>query len=85
MPAPQRKGDFLLVTTDERPRQIRRLIAACLKPAFRKDGTVTAGNASGLNDGAAGLLILEAGRAAALGLKPLARLVASASAGVEPS
>jgi acetyl-CoA C-acetyltransferase len=57
---------------------------AKMKPAFRKDGTVTAGNASGLNDGAAALVLAEAGRAAALGLKPLARLVGYAHAGVEP-
>ncbi|AWK88313.1 acetyl-CoA C-acyltransferase family protein [Azospirillum thermophilum] len=56
-----------------------------MKPAFKKDGTVTAGNASGINDGAAAVVIAEAGRAAALGLKPLARLVGYAHAGVEPN
>ena len=82
---PQRKGDALLVTTDERPRRDTSLESlAKLKPAFRKDGSVTAGNSSGLNDGAAGLLITSAERAQALGLKPLARIVASASAGVAP-
>jgi acetyl-CoA C-acetyltransferase len=55
-----------------------------LGPIFRKGGTVTAGNSSGLNDGAAALLIMSAERAAALGLKPLARVVASAAAGVDP-
>ncbi len=82
---PQRKGDALLVTTDERPRRDTSLESlAKLKPAFRKDGSVTAGNSSGLNDGAAGLLITSAERAQALGLKPLARNVASASAGEAP-
>lgn len=57
---------------------------AAMKPAFRKDGLVTAGNASGLNDGAAALVLAEAGRAAVLGLTPLARLVSYAHAGVEP-
>ncbi|MFD1623521.1 acetyl-CoA C-acyltransferase family protein [Azospirillum griseum] len=57
---------------------------AAMKPVFKKDGTVTAGNASGLNDGAAALVLAEAGRAAALGLTPLARLVGYAHAGVEP-
>src|SRR3546814_7747648 len=58
---------------------------AGMKPVFRKDGLVTAGNASGLNDGAAALVLAEAGKAAALGLKPLARLVASSHAGVDPA
>jgi len=57
---------------------------ARLKPAFRKDGTVTAANSSGMNDGAAALLLMSAGRARDLGLKPLARLVGSAAAGVPP-
>lgn len=57
---------------------------AKMKPVFKKDGLVTAGNASGINDGAAAVVLAEAGRAAALGLKPLARLVAYAHAGVEP-
>lgn len=82
---PQRKGEPLLVTTDERPRRDTTPESlARLKPAFRKDGSVTAGNSSGLNDGASALLILSAERARALGLKPLARIVASASAGVAP-
>src|SRR3546814_14549098 len=58
---------------------------AGMKPVFRKDGLVTAGNASGLNDGAAALVLAEAGKAAALGLKPLARLVASSHAGGDPA
>lgn len=82
---PQRKGPPLRVDTDEHPRPdvtIERLRA--LPPAFRPGGTVTAGNSSGLNDGAAALLIAEAGRARSLGLAPLARIVATGVAGVEP-
>jgi 3-oxoadipyl-CoA thiolase len=83
---PQKKGDPVLVSKDERPRRDTSLEAlAKLKPAFRKEGgTVTAGNSSGMNDGAAALLIMSAAKAKELGLKPLARIVASATAGVEP-
>jgi 3-oxoadipyl-CoA thiolase len=83
---PQRKGDPKLVETDERPRRDTSLESlAKLKPAFRKEGgTVTAGNSSGLNDGAAALLLMSEQKAKDLGLKPLARLVASAAAGVAP-
>jgi len=82
---PQRKGDPVLVTTDERPRRDTSLDSlARLRPAFRKDGTVTAGNASGMNDGAAALLLTSAEKAAALGLKPKARVVTTAAAGVPP-
>ncbi len=82
---PQRKGDPLIVDTDERPRRDTSLESlARLRPAFRSNGTVTAGNASGLNDGAAALLLMSDKRAVALGLKPLARIVASAAAGVDP-
>ncbi len=82
---PQRKGDRIVVTTDERPRRDTSLESlARLKPAFRKDGTVTAGNSSGLNDGAAAVLLMSAEKARQLGLKPLARIVASAAAGVPP-
>ncbi|MFX8681020.1 acetyl-CoA C-acetyltransferase, partial [Acinetobacter baumannii] len=56
-----------------------------MKPVFKKDGSVTAGNASSLNDGAAAVVLAEAGRAAALNLKPLARLVGYAHAGVDPA
>jgi 3-oxoadipyl-CoA thiolase len=85
VPIPQRKGDPILVTTDERPRRDTTPEGlARLKPAFRKNGTVTAGNSSGLNDGAAALLLMSDGKAAELGLKPLARVVASAAAGVPP-
>ncbi|SIQ08972.1 acetyl-CoA C-acetyltransferase [Aromatoleum tolulyticum] len=80
------KGGTALFDTDEHVRTGMTMEAlASMKPAFKKDGgTVTAGNASGLNDGAAAVVLAEAGRAAALGLKPLARLVGYAHAGVEP-
>ncbi len=85
VPIPQRKGDPLLVTTDERPRRDTTLESlARLKPAFRDGGSVTAGNASGLNDGAAALVLMSDRKAADLGLRPMARIVASAAAGVEP-
>jgi len=79
-----RKGETV-VDTDEHPRRdISRETLARLKPVFRKDGTVTAGNASGLNDGAAAVVVMSADKAAELGLKPLARIVSYAWAGVEP-
>jgi 3-oxoadipyl-CoA thiolase len=83
---PQRKGDPRIVDTDERPRRDTSLESlAKLKPAFAKEGgTVTAGNSSGLNDGAAALLVMSEEKAASLGLKPLVRIIASASAGVPP-
>ncbi len=82
---PQRKGDPVVVAIDERPRRDTSLEKlARLRPAFRKDGTVTAGNASGLNDGAAAVLLMSAEKAAELGLKPMARVVSSAAAGVHP-
>jgi acetyl-CoA acetyltransferase family protein len=83
---PQRKGDPVIVDTDERPRRDSSMeTLARLRPAFKKEGgTVTAGNASGLNDGAAAVLIMSDARAAELGLKPMARVVASAAAGVAP-
>ncbi len=85
VPIPQRKGEPLLVTTDERPRRDTTAESlARLKPAFRKEGSVTAGNSSGLNDGAAALLVMSAERARSLGLRPLARLITSASSGIEP-
>ncbi|HPP62835.1 MAG TPA: acetyl-CoA C-acyltransferase [Anaerolineales bacterium] len=85
VPVPQRKGDPVLVTTDERPRRDTTLESlAKLKPAFKKDGTVTAGNSSGLNDGAAALLLMSEDKARALNLRPLVRVVASAAAGVPP-
>jgi 3-oxoadipyl-CoA thiolase len=82
---PQRKGDPIMVTTDERPRRDTTMESlGRLRPAFRKDGTVTAGNSSGLNDGAAAILVMSAGKARLLGLKPMARLLTSAAAGVPP-
>ncbi len=82
---PQRKGDPKLVTTDERPRRDTSLVSlARLRPAFRKNGSVTAGNSSGMNDGAAALLVMSAEKADELGLKPLARVVTSAAVGVPP-
>ncbi len=83
---PQKKGDPKIVDTDERPRRDTSMESlAKLKPAFAKEGgTVTAGNSSGLNDGAAALLVMSEEKAKELGYKPLARLVASAAAGVEP-
>jgi 3-oxoadipyl-CoA thiolase len=83
---PQRKGNPIVVDRDEHPRPDTTLEQlAKLAPAFKKDGTVTAGNSSGINDGAAALLLMEAATAAGLGLRPLVRVVASAVAGVDPS
>jgi len=82
---PQRKGDPVTVSTDERPRRDTTLESLSkLKPAFREAGTVTAGNSSGINDGAAALLLMSDARAASLGIRPMARIVAAAAAGVEP-
>ncbi|MBW8011795.1 MAG: acetyl-CoA C-acetyltransferase [Chloroflexi bacterium] len=83
---PQRKGDPVVVDMDERPRRDTSLEAlARLRPAFRENGTVTAGNSSGLNDGSAAVLLMSAEKAQELNLKPMARVVASAAAGVNPS
>jgi len=80
-----RKG-IVLFDTDEYPKADASLDSlAKLKPAFKKDGTVTAGNASGINDGAAAVVMMEAGAAARAGLKPLARFVSYAVSGVDPS
>ena len=85
IPIPQRKGDPVRFDTDERPRRDTSMEALSrLKPAFKQDGTVTAGNSSGLNDGAAVLLVMEEARAKALGYRPMARVVSAASAGVPP-
>ncbi len=86
VPIPQKKGEPLLVEADEGPRadtSLERL--ARLKPAFREQGTVTAGNASQVNDGAAALLMTSAEKARALSLQPMARILATAVAGVHPS
>ena len=85
VPVPQRKGDPVLVSIDERPRRDTTMESlARLRPAFRKNGTVTAGNSSGLNDGAAALLVMSQQQARQLGLKPLVRILSSAAAGVPP-
>jgi len=82
---PQRKGESVIFDTDERPRRDTNMESlARLRPAFRKDGTVTAGNASGLNDGASTVLLMSAEKAVELGLKPMARVISSAAAGVPP-
>ena len=91
---PQRRGGPVVVNTDEHPRytktddgyQLATSIEALgkLRPAFRQGGTVTAGNSSGLNDGACALVLMSRSRADALGIRPLARWVASAAAGVDP-
>jgi len=83
---PQKKGPPLVVERDEHPRADTSAEAlARLRPAFRDGGTVTAGNSSGINDGASAVLLVEAERAAALGLKPLTRIVSTAVAGVDPA
>jgi len=83
---PQRRGDPLVVAQDEYPKPGTTLDAlARLRPAFKGDGSVTAGNASGINDGAAVLLVMRAATAAELGLEPLATVVAYASVGVDPA
>jgi len=85
VPVPQKKGEARLVDTDEYPRPgTTAETLAKLKPAFKKNGTVTAGNASGINDGAAALVVTTAGRARALGSSPLARIVSYASVAVDP-
>ncbi len=82
---PQRKGDPKVFDTDEHPRPDTGIEALSkLRPAFKKDGTVTAGNASGINDGAAAVLVMSADRAQAKGLKPMVRVVSYASGGVDP-
>lgn len=81
---PQRKGDPVVVDTDEHPRQTSPDALARLKPIVRPDGTVTAGNASGVNDGACALIVASESMAREQGLTPRARVVAMATAGVEP-
>lgn len=83
---PQRKGDPIIFDTDEFPKMgMTEEKLSRLKPAFKKDGTVTAGNASGVNDGAAALVIMSREKADSLGIKPLATIVSYANAGVDPS
>jgi acetyl-CoA C-acetyltransferase len=83
---PQRKGDPVVFDTDEFLNRKTNLEALSgLKPAFDKAGSVTAGNASGINDGAAAVMVMSAAKAAALGLKPLARIASYASAGLDPA
>ncbi len=86
VPVPESKGDPVVVDRDEGPRldaSLEKL--AALKPAFREGGTVTAGNSSSINDGAAALLVMERSAADRLGMNPMARWVASAVAGVDPA
>jgi len=86
VPVPQRKGEPVLVTTDEYPRPDTTTdTLAALRPAFEADGTVTAGNASGINDGAAAMVVLSEDRAAELGVTPMARILGYAWNGVDPS
>lgn len=83
---PQRRGEPVIFDTDEFPRAGTTAEGlGKLRPAFDRDGTVTAGNASGINDGAAAVIVMTAARARELGLKPMARIVAFSAAGVDPS
>ena len=86
VPIPQKKGDVSMFDTDEPPRADTSLeTLAKLKPAFQEGGTVTAGNAPGVNDGAAALVVTSSEKAQALGRKPMARIVGQAVSGLEPS
>jgi 3-oxoadipyl-CoA thiolase len=86
VPVPQKKGDPVMFERDEHPRpETKPEDLAKLKPAFRAGGSVTAGNSSGINDGAAAILLMSEERAASSGLKPIARYVSSAVAGVDPA
>jgi len=86
IPVPQRKGDPVHFETDESPRGDSTLEALrALKPAFKKDGSVTAGNAPGVNDGAAALVVTSAERAGRLGRKPIARIIGQSVSGIEPA
>jgi acetyl-CoA C-acetyltransferase len=86
VPIPQKKGDPVPFAVDESAREDTSLeVLAKLKPAFREGGTVTAGNAPGVNDGAAALVVTSRERAQALGRKPMARIVAQAVSGLEPA
>ena len=86
VPIPQKRGDSLLFDTDEGPRSDASIEALrALKPAFKKDGTVTAGNAPGVNDGAAAVIVTSLDRATRLGRTPLARIVGHSVSGIEPA
>ncbi len=83
---PQKKGNPMIFDTDEHPRLGSTMESVSkLKPAFKKDGTVTAGNASGINDGAAALVVMSKDKADEMGIKPMAKIVSYASAGVDPA
>ncbi|MDA9872051.1 acetyl-CoA C-acetyltransferase [Candidatus Thioglobus sp.] len=83
---PQRRGEDIIFDSDEFPRHSTSMDSlANLRPAFAKDGTVTAGNASGINDGAAAVMVMSASKAQELKLKPMARIASYSSAGVDPS
>jgi len=82
---PQRKGDPVVFDTDERPMDTSVEKMAKLRPAFKKDGTVTAGNASGINDAAAALLLMSDSKAKELGLKPLVKIRSYSSASIDPA
>ena len=83
---PQRKGDPIIFDTDEFPKNgLKAEKLAALKPAFKKDGTVTAGNASGINDGACMLIIMSAEKAKELGVKPLAKILSYGNAAIDPA
>jgi acetyl-CoA C-acetyltransferase len=85
VPVPQRRGDPVPVTHDEHPRPDTTEDAlAALRPAFREGGTVTAGNASGINDGAAAMVVMSEDRAASLGVQPMARILGYAWTGIAP-
>ncbi len=85
VPIPQKKGDPILFDTDEHPRATTLADLAKLKPAFKNNGTVTAGNASGINDGGAALVVMSLEKAREMGLRPLASIRSYATAGVDPS
>lgn len=85
VPVPQKKGEVVLFDTDERPMETSLEKMAKLPPVFKPDGTVTAGNASGINDAAAACLLMSRKKADQLGLKPMGRLISWASGGVDPA
>jgi len=85
VPIPQRRGDPVLFDTDERPMETSLEKMGKLRPAFRKDGVVTAGNSSGINDGGAAVLLMSSEKASQLGLEPLVSIKSYASAGMDPA